>query len=101
MAALIEELASKYDIVLYDSSPCLIVSDASVLSTRVDGVLVTFRAGVSTFNMGQRARAMFEQLGAHIYGAVINGLNVSMEGSIRKDYETFYEYSSSPQLPVK
>ncbi|HNX26760.1 MAG TPA: hypothetical protein PKK48_05065, partial [Phycisphaerae bacterium] len=90
----------RYDMVLYDSSPCLIVSDASVLSTRVDGVLFTFRAGVSTFNMGQRSRAMFEQLGAHIYGAVINGMKVNMEGSVRKDYETFYEYSSTPQSPA-
>ncbi|HPS51967.1 MAG TPA: polysaccharide biosynthesis tyrosine autokinase [Phycisphaerae bacterium] len=100
MASLAEELASRYDMVLYDSSPCLIVSDASVLSTRVDGVLFTFRAGVSTFNMGQRSRAMFEQLGAHIYGAVINGMKVNMEGSVRKDYETFYEYSSTPQSPA-
>ena len=100
MSNLIDELASQYDIVLYDSVPCLVVSDASVLSTRVDGVILTMRAGVNSYSLGVRSRVMFDQINAHVFGVVLNGVRAKLTGGLRKDYETFYEYSGGNQLPA-
>lgn len=99
MTGLIAELASQYDIVLYDSSPCLVVSDTSVLCSQVDGVVLVMRAGVNSYSLGVRSKVMFEQLNAHTYGVVLNGARTK-EGGLRKDYETFYEYSGGNKLPA-
>jgi succinoglycan biosynthesis transport protein ExoP len=87
-----------YDQVLFDGSPCLVVSDPIVLSTIVDGVILIVRAGVNTYGIVQRARDIFEHVGTHIFGVVLNGVRVTAGGYLRKSYETFYEYREAPQL---
>ena len=47
MSQLLEVLGSKYDIVILDSSPITAVTDAQILSTKVDGTIIVVRAGVT------------------------------------------------------
>jgi Mrp family chromosome partitioning ATPase len=70
-----------------------------VLSTKVDGVILVVRAGANTYGIVQRARDMFERVGAHLLGVVLNGVRVTAGGYLRKNYETYYEYHQQPQLP--
>lgn len=99
MRRLIQELASHYDRILFDSAPCLVVSDALALSTMVDGSLLVVRAGVNSHGVVQRSRDTLLRLGSHIFGVVLNGVKVTAGGYLRKNYETFYEYREAPQLP--
>jgi len=94
----LEEFYQEYDQVIFDSAPCLVVSDAVILSTIVDGTILVVRAGVNTYGIVQRSRDMISRMGSHILGVVLNGVRVTAGGYLRKSYETFYEYRESQQL---
>ncbi|NBB94857.1 MAG: polysaccharide biosynthesis tyrosine autokinase [Planctomycetes bacterium] len=98
MRQLLTEFQGEFDQIIFDGAPCLVVSDAAVLSTIVDGTVLAVRAGVSTYGIVQRTRDMLNKLGSHIFGVVLNGVRVTAGGYLRKNYETFYEYRESPQL---
>jgi len=102
MRTVIGEMAAQYDQVLFDAAPMLVVTDPAVLSTLVDGVILVVRAGVNTHGVVQRARDMLMRVGAHVIGAVLNGVRVTAGGYFRKSYDTFYEYrGEQAQLPEK
>lgn len=70
--AIIHELISYADIVLFDSAPVLPVSDAIILSTRVDGIIVICEAGKTRKNELKRAVQELERVHAHILGVLLN-----------------------------
>jgi len=101
MKQMLSEMMDQYDQVLIDSAPCLVVSDSSILSTLVDGVILVVRAEANTYGIVQRARELLGRLGAHITGATLNGVRVAAGGYLQENYDTFYEYheSSRTNLP--
>lgn len=99
MRQLISEMTEKYDQVLIDSAPCLLVSDSLVLSTLVDGVIMVVRAGANTYGIVQRTRDVMQRVGSHIVGVVLNAVRASAGGYLRENYERFYEYHTQ-RLPV-
>ncbi len=101
MKDLMTKLGEDFDQILFDGGPCLVVSEPSVLSTMVDGVVLVVRAGESSFGMSQRTRDVLQRLGATIFGVVINGMRVRAGGYLRRNYETYYEYRESRQLPAE
>lgn len=62
------------DVVLIDCPPILPVTDAAVLSSRVDGTLVVATAGVTTRKELGRAMELLQQVNAPILGTVLNGV---------------------------
>ncbi|MGH2537181.1 MAG: polysaccharide biosynthesis tyrosine autokinase [Candidatus Promineifilaceae bacterium] len=75
MEAALETLAAEYDYVIVDSPPVLAVTDAAVLSRRVDGVVLI--VDVATTRRGQLKQAV-EHLragNARLLGAVLNKLD--------------------------
>lgn len=101
MRAIIAEMVEEYEQVLFDSAPCLVVTDAIGLSTMVDGVVLVVRAGANTHGIVQRTRDMLVRVGAHILGVVLNGVQATPGGYLRKNYEAFYEYQHRErQLPA-
>jgi non-specific protein-tyrosine kinase len=71
METLITTLGEQADIVLFDAPPVVTVSDAAVLASRVDGVLLAVNAGRTRREYAQRAKAMLEKVHAHVVGAVL------------------------------
>ncbi len=100
MRQFINEAAEDYDQVLYDSAPCMVVTDALPLSTMVDGVVIVIRAGANTYGIVQRTREVFVRVGAHVLAGVLNAVRVTPGGYLRKNYDTFYEYQEQAQLPA-
>ncbi|MDH4137599.1 MAG: polysaccharide biosynthesis tyrosine autokinase, partial [Anaerolineae bacterium] len=74
MKSLIESLKGKADVVLLDSPPALVVTDAAVLAGQVDGVLLVADAGKTRREMAQRAKEDLIKVGANVLGAVLNKL---------------------------
>ncbi|MDW8317368.1 MAG: CpsD/CapB family tyrosine-protein kinase [Anaerolineae bacterium] len=72
MEEMIHELAGQADLVLFDSPPAIAVSDASVLATKVDGVLLVLSAGQTKRDHARRAKEALEKVHAHVVGAVLN-----------------------------
>ncbi|MBZ0271413.1 polysaccharide biosynthesis tyrosine autokinase [bacterium] len=87
MDAIIEELRGRFDMLIFDSPPVVAVTDAAVLSKRVDGVMLVVKAGKTTTDMFDRALRQMEDVKAHIVGSVLNDFNLRGEG-----YRYYYYY---------
>jgi len=72
MKALIQELAQKADIVLFDAPPILAVADTAVLAPLVDGVLLIAARDRATRTSVQRALQQLDKAGASVLGMVFN-----------------------------
>jgi polysaccharide biosynthesis transport protein len=91
MRRLLAHLAGKFTHIIVDSPPAISFTDASILSTFVDGVILVVHGGRSSRAVVRRAKQKLQDVGAHIYGVVLN--NVKVEA--RNDYYTgYYSYYS-------
>jgi capsular exopolysaccharide synthesis family protein len=70
LEALLHRLAPAFDWILLDSPPALLVTDASLLASLCDGVLLVVRAGVTPFDMARKALRMFRN--RPLLGTVLN-----------------------------
>jgi capsular exopolysaccharide synthesis family protein len=92
MSNVVADMLSDYDQVLFDTAPCLLVTDAAALATQVDGVVIVVRAGANTHGIVTRTREMLNRIGAHVVGIILNGVRTVSGGYLRKNYDAFYEY---------
>ena len=76
MLEVIAALKQRADIVLFDAPPVIAVTDALVLGTRVDGVVLVIDAGSTRREHARRAKEQLEKLNIRIVGAVLNGASV-------------------------
>lgn len=91
----------KYDAILFDGPPLLVVSDGLVVSSAVNGVIMVIRAEHSSRGAIQRARGLLLKADAKLLGVVLNDVRASRGGYYREMYRTYYEYqSSSKTLPT-
>jgi non-specific protein-tyrosine kinase len=72
METAIAALKSRADVVLFDAPPVIAVTDAAVLGTKVDGILLVARAGRTRREHAQRAKELLERAHVRIVGAVLN-----------------------------
>jgi len=72
MEEAIAKLKARADVVLFDAPPVIAVTDAVVLGTKVDSVLLVVCAGRSRREHVQRARELLERAHVRIVGAVLN-----------------------------
>jgi non-specific protein-tyrosine kinase len=84
MTEIIERLKGEADYVLFDTPPVAAVTDAAVLATRVDGVLLVVMANKTKRELAQKARAALEKVGANVIGVVLN--NVKYDTSLHNYY---------------
>ena len=76
----IERLKADADLLLFDAPPALAVSDAAVLSRRVDAVMLIVSAGRTKRDHATRARQVLERAGARLLGVVLT--NASIEEAV-------------------
>jgi len=72
LGELIRELKSQFDLILVDSPPVIPYSDASVLSSQVDGVLLVVQSGTTPRDDISQAHATLQDNQAKILGVVLN-----------------------------
>ncbi|MCA9186969.1 MAG: polysaccharide biosynthesis tyrosine autokinase [Pirellulaceae bacterium] len=70
----LEEMRNKYDVVILDTPPALVVTDASAVAARVDGVILNLRIRRGVKAMSFRASEILHGLGANLVGVVINAV---------------------------
>ena len=98
MAALLETLKREADFIVLDSPPTLAVTDASVLASKVDGVILVIDSGSTRRGLALKAKEQLEQVGARILGVAVNKLSARSGGSNYYYYYNYY-YSSDEQSP--
>jgi capsular exopolysaccharide synthesis family protein len=75
MRDMLRELGSKFDFVVLDAPPLIPVSDAMLLSTMVDGVILVVDSSRTPKKQIKAARARLEYAGARIFGFVVNRMH--------------------------
>ena len=89
-------LRKEFSIVLIDCPPVLPVTDASVLSARVDGTLMVATVGTTTGKQVSRSLELLRQVGAPLIGMVLNG--VGAQGNY--GYHTYYGQATGGASPA-
>lgn len=82
---LLKELKERYDLVVLDTPPLSIATDAAILSEYADGVIYVCGYNMVTKERILRAKKLLVRAGANIYGVVINKID-------KKAYKNGYGY---------
>ncbi len=86
MDEVIARLAQQADMVLFDAPPVVAVTDASLLASKVDGVLLVVKAGNTQRDHVRAAKDRLEKVNARLVGAVL--LNAPFDASLERYYSS-------------
>lgn len=87
MRDLLDQVQNQYDLVLMDSPPAVAVTDASIMSSLVSGVILVIRSRVTQNEMVREAKNLLEKANARLLGVVLNDVTYSGD-----DYRYYYYY---------
>ena len=94
MRRLLGILSERFGHIIIDSPPAISFTDASILSTMVDGVVLVVHSGRSSRAVVRRAKQQLLDVGAHIFGVVLNNVKVEAQDYYYSGYYSGY-YSDS------
>ncbi|ASQ89937.1 hypothetical protein CHL67_02480 [Prosthecochloris sp. GSB1] len=98
MTQLIERLKARFDIVLLDSPPVLLLSDAAVLSRSVDGVVVVAKTGYTSKDQF-RELGKVDYLRERMLGvALIGSVGQKKYGKYGYDYKALDYYGAGAKI---
>lgn len=90
---LIEELGTKYDRIIIDSPPVLAVTDAVVLSGKVDGTIVVVKAGETHRNAVFQVREIMKSVkSSDLIGVILNMVETEKTGGYYHYYHYYGKY---------
>jgi polysaccharide biosynthesis transport protein len=87
MKDVLVQLGEEYDHIVIDTPPTLSVTDAVVISTAADRVVLVIRSGQTTKQALRRARDLLLQVNARVCGVLMNAVDLNSP-----DYYYYYEY---------
>jgi capsular exopolysaccharide synthesis family protein len=96
MQSLIEYLSDKFDFIICDAPPTLVVSDARTLSRHFDGTLLVVKAHQTTIEMAARATKSLHDVNTKLLGLFINGLDPKKSNYYYGEYYSTYTKSLKP-----
>jgi len=76
---LFNDLREQFDVILIDCSPILPVPDSLTLSSRVDGVVLIYKAGYTKKEVLKRASVHMQHVNAEILGLVLNQIKAEAQ----------------------
>jgi capsular exopolysaccharide synthesis family protein len=87
MASLMKMLENRFTHVVVDSPPIASFTDGVLIASLVDGVILVVHAGKSSRQVVRRSRQLLQEIGAKVFGAVLNNVNLNTK-------ENYYYYQS-------
>ena len=87
MRNIIEGFKESYDYIILDTPPVGIVTDAAVLASYCDGVVMVCASGEVDIEMAKIAKERLNKVNAKILGAVLNKMEID-----KKTYANYYYY---------
>lgn len=76
MDAIVQLLKKEAEIVLFDAPPVIAVTDATLLASKLDGVLLVVRAGGTRRDHAERAKGLLDRVKVRLVGAVLTDARV-------------------------
>jgi polysaccharide biosynthesis transport protein len=99
MARLLRILQSRFTHVVIDSPPVASFTDGVLIASMVDGVILVVHAGKSSRQVVRRSRQLLTEIGAKVFGVVLNNVNLSTKDNYYY-YQSYYhrgDYASSDE----
>jgi len=87
MRELLQYLRAQYDHIVIDTPPTLSVTDAVVLATAADAVVLVIRSSQTTKQALRRARNLLTHVNAKVAGVLLNAVDLKSP-----EYYYYYEY---------
>lgn len=98
MRLFVESLRKTFTHIVIDSPPTASFTDSVLISSMVDGVILVVHGGKSTRDLVKRTRQVLTDVGAKIFGVVLN--NVKLNSKDYYYYQGYYNrsyYDSAPE----
>ncbi len=96
MGGLLRHLRQRFEYIVLDSPPLLLVTDGILLSTLADGVVLVVESGSTSRGALNRVRRILDRAGANTLGAVLNKLDDRADGYYTSRYR-YYSYYHTPE----
>lgn len=93
MASLLRVLQTKFTHVVVDSPPIASFTDGVLIASMVDGVILVVNAGRSSRQVVKRSRQLLHEIGAKIFGVVLNNVNLNNKDNYYY-YQSYYHRSN-------
>lgn len=87
MANLLKLLQNNFTHVVVDSPPIASFTDGVLIASMVDGVILVVNSGKSSRQVVRRSRQLLQDIGAKIFGVVLNNVNL-------RSQDNYYYYQS-------
>jgi capsular exopolysaccharide synthesis family protein len=96
MAELLKILQNKFTHVVVDSPPIASFTDGVLIASMVDGVILVVHSGKSSRQVVRRSRQLLQDIGAKIFGVVLNNVNLRSQDNSYY-YQSYYHRDSYNQ----
>lgn len=93
MRELLDYLRNQADFVIVDAPPVIAVTDAGVLASKVDGIVLVLSAGKVRPEMAQKAKELLTRANGHILGVILNRVEIDADHAYY-----YYYYGSDTKL---
>jgi capsular exopolysaccharide synthesis family protein len=90
MRKLLVTLSQRFAHIVVDTPPVISFTDAAILSTMVDGVVLVVHGGKSSRAVVRRAKQQLLDVGAHIFGVVLNNVRLDTPDYYYAGYYSSY-----------
>ncbi len=94
MREMVKTLAQSYDYVILDSPPLVGLADPLILATIVDNVILVVNGGKSDLEIATYARQELSNVGANIFGVVLNDVALKRHPHYGSYYGSYYGHYS-------
>ena len=99
MTTILNELSKKYDVIIIDTPPVNVVTDAMELAKNISGIIMVVRYAVTTYENLTAAIKKIEFAQMNLFGFILNGIESKLHGRYHKSkygsngyYEKGYGY---------
>jgi protein-tyrosine kinase len=86
MEELLKQAFTQYDLVLFDTPPVLVVTDAQILANLCDGIVLVVSSGKTEIEAAQKAKEALTNAKGKLLGVVLNNKKI-------KESQYYYYYS--------
>ena len=90
MERVVSALAESFDFVIYDTPPCLGISDVAVLGRYLDAAILVCKHDDTDKRLAQRAKFNLDSAGVNVIGAILS--EYKAESDVQSSYSYYYSY---------
>ncbi|MBN1540808.1 polysaccharide biosynthesis tyrosine autokinase [candidate division KSB1 bacterium] len=101
MKELLDYAKTQYNMILIDTPPTLAVTDATILASVVDGLLLVIRSGSTQREAARRAYEQLKKVNAPVLGAILNGIQVANVYGSTYYYYHYHYYAGAEGKKTK